>query len=147
MAVLLDHIHPSFCFLTTAPSKGLYLPQPRFATVTAVAPVTSGNIGISLSFPIFAFPMVFSFPGKCNFSELTLRNHQRQMFAQRFPMQWYSPGRTEGTENSLTIGETSLPGRYPETGWSGTGLPRPSSSLESPSPCAFVEMQHPHCLV
>lgn len=52
----------------------------------------------------------------------------------------------EATENGLTTGETSLPGRNPETGWSRTGLPHLSSALESPPPGAFVEMQHPQHL-
>lgn len=58
--MLLDQVHPSFCFLTASSRRWLYLPHPRFATITAVAPVSSGNAGISLSFPVFTLPVIVS---------------------------------------------------------------------------------------
>lgn len=78
MTVLLDHVLESSLFLFSD-NCSIKLHHPRIATIAAVAAVTPGHI--ACHFHIYCSWDFFCFLSKCNLSELTVSNHQRQMFA------------------------------------------------------------------
>lgn len=142
--MLLDHVHPSFCFLTTAPNKGFTCPIQGLLPLLLLLQLLQAMLEWVCLFQYLLFLWFYLFPWQMQFQWIdTEEPPKTDVCSEVSCAVIQSRENREATENSLTTGETSLPGRNPEPGWSGTGLPHLSSGLETPSPHAFVEMQHP----